>query len=102
MGLGIADEEADEQQLPATGVLSSAAHSRALSPPPGVGLRDVLVASVLFGAALLTLFGFQTVLHIDIAGVSPAPHFVYQAQSFLRGRWDIHLPSDITDLVMLH
>src|SRR5262245_30441069 len=102
MELGIADGVADEQQS-ATETTLTTDHNGEMPSPwrPALGLRNVTVAFVLFSAGLLTLFSFQTRLHIDIAGVSPAPHFVYQAQSFLQGRWDIKLPSDITDVVML-
>jgi hypothetical protein len=62
----------------------------------------LLIAVALFGAGLLTLFSMQRLLHIDSTGVSSAPHFIYQARSFLEGRWDIDLSPATTDVVVVH
>src|SRR5215813_12953295 len=67
----------------------------------GLGCRSIVVAAALFAAGILTLLGFQAILHVDRLGVSVAPDFLYQAQSFLQGRWDIDLPPTTTDVVVV-
>jgi hypothetical protein len=69
---------------------------------PVLGRRNLLVAGTLFMAALLIIWGFEALFQIPIAGVSSAPHFVYQAYSFLHGRWDLDLPAQQTDIIVLH
>ncbi len=69
---------------------------------PVFGRRNLIVAVTLFFVALLTLFGWELRFGIAIFGVSNAPHFIYQAESFLHGRWDLSLPARTTDIIVLH
>jgi hypothetical protein len=64
--------------------------------------RNALVSVLLFLMGLLSLFSFQLRWHIPIAGVSVNPHFVYQAQAFLHGRWNLAINPATRDLVLLH
>lgn len=67
-----------------------------------LGWRSWIMAGALFVVALLVLFAFQSSLHFKHLGVSPAPHFLYQAEAFLHGRWDISLSTHWTDVVLIH
>ena len=67
-----------------------------------LGRRSWIVAGVLFVVALIMLFSLQSSFHIDDFGVSPAPHFLYQADAFLHGRWDISLSTRTADVVSIH
>lgn len=60
------------------------------------------MAGGLFFVALLSLLAFQSSFHIAHFGTSSAPHFVYQADAFLHGRWNINLPADVTDVVAIN
>lgn len=64
--------------------------------------RNALVVAALFAAALLTLWIFEKALYIGIHSVSPVNYFVYQAESFLHGRWDLNLSPTFTDIVTIH
>jgi hypothetical protein len=64
--------------------------------------RNALVSVSLVLTGLLSLFSFQIRWHIPITGVSGNPHFVYQAQAFLHGRWDLAINPATNDLVVLH
>lgn len=66
------------------------------------GRRNVVLAIVLFFAALVSFTAMQKAFHIASTGVSNAPQYLYQAQSFLQGRFDLDLPSWVTDIVTLH
>lgn len=67
-----------------------------------LGRRNVVIVSVLFAVALLLLVAFEVRFGIPIAGQSRYPHYVFQAQSFLRGRWDLSLPTSVTDVVLVN
>lgn len=73
-------------------VLSESAASR----------HNVLVAAGLFVVALLSLWKFEEMFHINPFGDSGADYFVYQAESFLHGRWDLDLSARLTDIVVVH
>jgi hypothetical protein len=64
--------------------------------------RNFIVAATLSVVALLSIFAFQVAFHINSFGVSNAPHYVYQAYSFLHGRWDLDLPAKTTDVVVIN
>ncbi len=64
--------------------------------------RNVLLAIVLFVAALMTLLTLQAICGIAPFGVSAAPHYIYQAESFLQGRWNLVAPGPIFDTIHLH
>jgi hypothetical protein len=68
---------------------------------PVFGRRNLLVAGALFFTALFSLWAFQLAFKIHPLGVSNAPHWVYQAESLLHGRWDLDLPASVTDVVVL-
>ena len=61
---------------------------------------NILVAASLFIVALLSIWGLQSVLHIDPFGASNVNYFVYQAESFLHGHWDLNLSAELTDIVV--
>ncbi|MGH2514839.1 MAG: hypothetical protein ACRDHP_04215, partial [Ktedonobacterales bacterium] len=69
---------------------------------PVFGRRNLTIAGILFVVALGCLLALEKAFHIAIHGVSGAPHYIYQAQSFLQGRWDIDLPARVTDIIVLH
>lgn len=69
---------------------------------PLLNSRNVRMSVVLFCAALLTLFALQLVIGISPFGVSPAPHYIYQAMSFLHGRWYLTPPEPLFDTIRLH
>ena len=67
-----------------------------------LGRRTWGVSGLLFVAALFSLFAIQQIFNIGPFDVSTAPHFVYQANAFLQGRWDVSLPASVTDVVVIH
>jgi hypothetical protein len=69
---------------------------------PVFSRRNLAMAAMLFSVALLALIAFQLVLGIMPFGISRAPHYIYQAESFLRGRWDITPPGPLHDAIKLH
>ena len=64
--------------------------------------RRLRFAAVLFCAALATVMTLQVLFGISPFGVSSAPHYVYQAQSILDGRWDLTQASTLHDTIHLH
>ena len=65
--------------------------------------QNRIVAIALFFLAFFSLVALQLRFNILPFGVSAAPHFLYQAESFLQGRWDLHhVTSQTTDIVTLH
>jgi hypothetical protein len=68
---------------------------------PVLGRHNLMVVVVLFFIALGSLFALQKDFHIPIFGVSSYPHYLYQAESFLHGRWDLDLSPRVTDIVVL-
>lgn len=69
---------------------------------PVFGRRNLANAAGLFALALVALFALQAAFHIPISGVSSAPHYLYQAESFLHGHWDLDLPPTFTDVVQVN
>lgn len=69
---------------------------------PALGKRNLLIAVALFVAGVLSLWIFQKAFHLSHLGVSSTPYFVYQAQSFLHGHWDLPLSPKRTDIVLIH
>ena len=72
-----------------------------LKVTPAFSRRNVAVAAGLFMVALLSLWAFEVKVHINPFAPSGAPYFVYQAQSFLHGRWNLDLPASFTDIVVV-
>lgn len=66
---------------------------------PVFGRTNLLLCAGLFIIALVSFFALQARFHIASLGVSDAPHFIYQAKSFLEGRWDLDLPYTMFDIV---
>lgn len=65
--------------------------------------QNLALALALFLTALLSLLALEWRFKISPTGVSSAPHFIYQAESFLQGRWDLHhVTSRTTDIITLH
>jgi hypothetical protein len=69
---------------------------------PVFGRRNMVVAAIMLGMAFLMLIAFEARFAIQIAGISAYPHFVYQAEAFLHGRWDLSMPAQATDIVVVH
>src|SRR5579884_1273142 len=80
----------------------AAAESEAAARERPLSRRNLAVVACLFVAALGGIFALQHKFHINSFGVSQFPHYVYQAESFLHGRWDVDLPRSLTDIVVLH
>ena len=53
---------------------------------PVFGKRNLIIVASLFVAAFLSIIASEIAFHIPILGDSNAPHYVYQAESFLHGR----------------
>lgn len=64
--------------------------------------RNLIAAVVLFAAGLLSVWWFEWRFQIGHLGVSNAPHFVYQAEAFLHGHWNISLPRSVVDVVVIN
>lgn len=85
--------------------LEQRAQVKASKPPvfaPALGKRNLLIAAALLVAGLLLLWMFETEFHLSQFGVSTNPYFVYQADSFLHGHWDLALSTKLTDVVLIH
>lgn len=65
-------------------------------------MPSVGVAALLFIFALVTLVLFQRLMGIHPFGVSNAQHYLYQADAFLHGRWDVTLPAALHDTIIVH
>ena len=72
------------------------------SVAPTFSRSNLMIAVGLFVVALLSLWLFEKTFHIGIYSVSPHNYFVYQAESFLHGRWDLDLSPKLTDIVTIH
>ncbi|HEX8037208.1 MAG TPA: hypothetical protein VF510_25360, partial [Ktedonobacterales bacterium] len=72
--------------------------------PAGVFTRpNLILAALLFLIALASLLALELLFKIHPTGVSNAPHFIFQAESFLQGRWDLdHVTSRTVDVITLH
>lgn len=65
--------------------------------------QNLIMAAALFVTALLSLVALELRFKTSPIGVSAAPHFIYQAESFLQGRWDLHhVNIHTTDIIALH
>lgn len=64
--------------------------------------RNIAMALMLFVTALLTLMVIQAISGISWFGMSLAPQYVLQAESFLHGHWDIPLAGSLHDTIQLH
>jgi hypothetical protein len=69
---------------------------------PTIGRRNLTIAFVLWFAAWVSIVAFWERFHIGILGTSDAPQFIYQAEAFLHGHWNIALPPSETDVVLIH
>lgn len=63
---------------------------------------NIGIAAGLFVVALVVIFALQRAFGINSFGVSDAPHWIYQASSFLHGRWNVDLPPTVTDIRTWH
>jgi hypothetical protein len=68
---------------------------------PVFGRRNLVVSAILFVVALVLLWAFEVRFGLHITGGSRAPHFIYQAESFLQGRWDVSLPPGTNDTALI-
>ncbi|HEX8998159.1 MAG TPA: hypothetical protein VF812_19200 [Ktedonobacterales bacterium] len=64
--------------------------------------RAIMMSVTLYVAALITFILLQIEFGISPFGVSAAPHYLYQAESFLHGRWDLTLTQPLWDTIHLH
>lgn len=79
------------------------ADARALAHSgPVFSRRNLIIAGLLFVVALGALLALEHRLHIPLTGVSRYPHYIYQAESLLHGRWDLDLPVSVTDIVVIN
>ena len=69
---------------------------------PVFSRRNLIMAGALFCFALFTLVSLQLLFKISPLGISAAPHYIYQAESFLHGRWDLTPPGPLWDSIQLH
>ncbi|HEV2458288.1 MAG TPA: hypothetical protein VGS80_07965 [Ktedonobacterales bacterium] len=69
---------------------------------PAFGRRNLTIALALWFVASVSIIAFEGRFHIGIRSVSDAPQFLYQAEAFLHGHWDIALPPSVTDVVVIH
>jgi hypothetical protein len=76
--------------------------NKALAFAPALGKRNLLVAAALFVVGLLSLWIFEKAFHLGHFAVSTTPYFIYQAESFLHGHWDLALSPKLTDIVLIH
>jgi hypothetical protein len=96
MDIVAAPEGLDGETAPITG------HENTALQEPVFGRRNLAIAGILFLFALGILFALERAFHLTLNGVSGAPHYVYQAWSFLHGRWNLDLPAKMTDIIVLH
>jgi hypothetical protein len=66
------------------------------------GRRNLIVVAVLFITALGVALLVEWLSGANISRISAQPQYIYQAESFLHGRWDLDLPAWWTDIVVLH
>lgn len=79
---------------------SVAANSPSHSEPV-FSRRNLIIAVILFVVALGSIFILERRFHIPIRGVSNNPQYVYQAESFLHGRWDLDISAKARDVIVL-
>lgn len=78
------------------------------SAPDALCRRNLIAAALLFCGALLALIALQLGMHSVSAhapgpfSVSRTPTFIWQANAFLHGRWDLQVSPKATDIVVLH
>lgn len=67
-----------------------------------LGRHELTMAVMLASLAFLVLVTLQALVFRTLpTGTSYAPHFVYQADAFLHGRWNVTLGKDVTDVVSI-
>lgn len=64
--------------------------------------RNLLLTEGLFLGAITVFVFVESLFGIGPASVSQDPHFIYQAESLLHGRWDLDLPATVTDIITIH
>ncbi len=69
---------------------------------PALGRRNLIIAGMLAVAAFVMMAAFDHTIGISIRSVSYDPHYIYQAYSFLHGKWNLDLPARMTDIVVLN
>ena len=84
--------------------MTGGAHAEEVSAARAVFSRDNLtIAGTCFVVALMTSMVCAQLFGVHIASPSYAPHYVYQAWSFLHGRLDIGIkPVVWNDIVVIH
>jgi hypothetical protein len=69
---------------------------------PALGRRNLAIACCLGLLSLSLLLLTEWLFHIPITGVSGAPHYLYQAEAFLQGHWDLAMSPRATDIVVIN
>jgi len=64
--------------------------------------RNLMVAGLLSLLAFTTSVAIVLYFGKDVLRVSGAPHYVYQAWSFLHGKWDLDLPPSFIDVITIN
>src|SRR5262245_5422422 len=85
-----------------TAVDAAQAKETAHDSVPVFGRRNLIVMAVLFIVALSVALLVEWVSGANILRISAQPQYIYQAESFLHGRWDLDMPAWWTDIVVLH
>ncbi len=68
---------------------------------PAFGRRNLITAVALYLVALGGMVLLDHALNQSVRSVSNGPDFIYQAEAFLHGRWNIVAPPRVPDVVLL-
>lgn len=63
---------------------------------------NIALSVTLYLAALIALIALNRAFSQSLLTPSGAPHYVYQAEAFLHGQWNIALPASKVDVIQLH
>ena len=98
------NEERHSMSTTTTGVTDHASYSHLarLNGSATFSARNVAIAAGLVLLALAAITELQRRFGINSVGISNAPHWIYQAESFLHGRWDVALPPTLVDIRSWH
>ncbi len=94
----------DKTLLPTSFESGQARAEQSERSTPGIFTRgNLILSAALYVAALITLVVFNHAVgqHV-LRPSSDAPHYVYQAEAFLHGRWNIDMPASYVDVIKLH
>ncbi len=93
----------DEVSLSVTAKTKRARAEQSGREIAGVFTRGNMALSItLYLAALIVLIALNRAFAQPLISPSSEPHYVYQAEAFLHGRWNIDLPATRVDVIHLH